>query len=96
MDIIKKILITSISIGMVGCAFPDKDGDYGAYVYNCQKYAYGKAYAFEHRDFAYKVCKDAAKLWVRKTKPAIWRVFYAQISSRLCGRSSEWVIDSTS
>ncbi|HCT3821046.1 hypothetical protein [Klebsiella pneumoniae] len=63
MDIIKKILITSISIGMVGCAFPDKDGDYGAYVYNCQKYAYGKAYAFEHRDFAYKVCKDAAKLW---------------------------------
>ncbi|HBX6276066.1 TPA: hypothetical protein MBF86_003624 [Klebsiella pneumoniae] len=60
---IKDIAIVATSLILSGCAFPDKDGDFGAYVHNCQQYAYGKAYAFEHRDLAYKICKDAAKLW---------------------------------
>ena len=55
--------LVAIIIALAGCALPDKDGDFGAYVHTCQQYAYGKSYAFEHRDFAYKVCKDAAKLW---------------------------------
>lgn len=57
------LLLAALPLLMTGCAFPDKDGDFGSAVYGCQKYAYGKAYAFENRDFAYKVCKDAAKLW---------------------------------
>ncbi|MBO1782071.1 hypothetical protein I3E94_29230, partial [Klebsiella pneumoniae] len=60
---IKDIAIVATSLILSGCAFPDKDGDFGAYVHSCQQYAYGKAYAFEHRDLAYKICKDAAKLW---------------------------------
>ncbi|QLW43735.1 hypothetical protein [Citrobacter sp. RHBSTW-00524] len=62
-SMIKTLTLTATILTLSGCAFPDKDGDYGAYVYNCQQYAYGKSYAFEHRDFAYKVCKDAAKFW---------------------------------
>ena len=57
---IKGIAIVATSLILSGCAFPDKDGDFGAYVHNCQQYAYGKAYAFEHRDLAYKICKDGA------------------------------------
>ncbi|WP_204598662.1 hypothetical protein [Cronobacter sakazakii] len=58
---IQTIFLVVASLILSGCAFPDKDGDFGAYVHNCQQYAYGKAYAFEHRDLAYKICKDAAK-----------------------------------
>ncbi|EJJ0038532.1 hypothetical protein VQ229_004489 [Salmonella enterica] len=56
-------MLAATILALTGCAFPDKDGDFGVYVHACQQYAYGKSYAFEHRDFAYKVCKDAAKLW---------------------------------
>lgn len=59
----KIISLTILSLLLYGCAFPDKDGDFGAYVHNCQQYAYGKSYPFKNRDFAYKVCKNAAKLW---------------------------------
>ncbi|MGZ0799632.1 hypothetical protein ACXNAL_00150 [Kluyvera ascorbata] len=60
---IKNTTLIAAAFLLSACAFPDKDGDFGAYVHTCQQYAYGKAYPFEHRDFAYKVCKDAAKLW---------------------------------
>ncbi|WBM72933.1 hypothetical protein OH773_22075 (plasmid) [Buttiauxella sp. WJP83] len=63
MTIIKKIMLATMPFVLSGCAFPDKDGDFGTAVYGCQQYAYGKSYTFENRDFAYKVCKDAAKLW---------------------------------
>ena len=59
----KKITLLIFINSVSGCAFPDKDGDFGAYVHDCRQYAYGESYSFEHRDFAYKVCKDAAKLW---------------------------------
>ena len=59
----KALVLAASSLALSGCALPDKDRDFGAYVHACQQYAYGKAYAFEHRDYAYKVCKDAAKLW---------------------------------
>lgn len=61
--ILKTFTLATILSTLCGCAFPDKDGDFGAYVHSCQQYAYEKSYAFEHRDFAYKVCKDAAKMW---------------------------------
>jgi hypothetical protein len=70
-SIFKTFTLVTILSSLCGCAFPDKDGDFGAYVHSCQKYAYAKSYAFEHRDFAYKVCKDAAKLWGGKFRPTL-------------------------
>jgi hypothetical protein len=87
---IKGIAIVATSLILSGCAFPDKDGDFGAYVHNCQQYAYGKAYAFEHRDLAYKICKDAAKLWGDEVPAYVIRQSFTPKSQKMRLNTRQW------